>query len=36
MGAIAFAFCSANLINIEAGHSSKVIAIAYSPPIIAA
>jgi hypothetical protein len=35
MGAIAFAFCSANLINIEAGHSSKVIAIAYSPPIIA-
>lgn len=35
MGAIAFAFCSANVINIEAGHSSKVIAIAYSPPIIA-
>jgi hypothetical protein len=35
IGAIAFAFCSANLINIEAGHSSKVIAIAYSPPIIA-
>jgi hypothetical protein len=35
MGAIAFAFCSANLVNIEAGHSSKVIAIAYSPPVIA-
>jgi hypothetical protein len=35
IGAIAFAFCSANLVNIEAGHSSKVIAIAYSPPIIA-
>ena len=34
-GAIAFTFCSYNIINIEAGHLSKVIAIAYLPPIIA-
>lgn len=34
-GAIAFTFCSYNLLNIEAGHISKVIAIAYLPPIIA-
>jgi hypothetical protein len=34
-GAIAFTFGSYNIINIEAGHLSKVIAIAYLPPIIA-
>jgi hypothetical protein len=35
LGAFAFAFCSYNLINIEAGHVSKAIAIAYVPPMIA-
>ena len=34
LGAIAFAFCSANFTSIEAGHVSKVIAIAYAPPLI--
>ncbi len=35
LGAIGFAFCSYNFINIEAGHLSKVIAMGYLPPIIA-
>ena len=35
MGAIGFAFCSYNFINIEAGHASKVIAMGYLPPILA-
>ena len=34
-GAIAFTFCSYNFISIEAGHTSKVIAISYLSPIIA-
>ncbi|QHT70277.1 YfhO family protein [Rhodocytophaga rosea] len=35
VGAIAFSFCSYNFISIEAGHTSKVIAISYLSPIIA-
>jgi hypothetical protein len=35
LGAVAFAFCSYNFISIEAGHVSKVIAIAYAPAIFA-
>ena len=34
MGAIGYAFCSYNFINIEAGHASKVIAMGYLPPIL--
>ncbi|MDJ1493554.1 hypothetical protein QNI19_11470 [Cytophagaceae bacterium DM2B3-1] len=34
LGAIGFAFCSYNLINIEAGHASKVIAMGFLPPIL--
>ena len=35
LGAAAFAFGSYNVLNIEAGHISKVLALAYGPPIIA-
>ncbi|MBC8109844.1 MAG: hypothetical protein H7Y04_02155, partial [Verrucomicrobia bacterium] len=35
LGAIGFAFCSYNFINIEAGHVSKAIAIAFIPPMLA-
>lgn len=35
VGAIAFTFASYNIINIDAGHFSKVLAIALSPPILA-
>jgi hypothetical protein len=35
LGAIAFTFGSYNFIIIEAGHVSKVLAVAYAPPIIA-
>lgn len=35
LGSVAFAFSSYNLINILAGHNSKVIAVGYLPPIIA-
>jgi hypothetical protein len=35
VGAIAFTYCSYNFISIEAGHTSKVIAISYISPIIA-
>jgi hypothetical protein len=35
LGAIAFAFASFNLISLEAGHVSKVIAIMYSPGVLA-
>ncbi len=35
LGAIGFAFCSYNFINIEAGHVSKVIALGFLPPILA-
>lgn len=35
LGSIAFAFGSYNLINIEAGHISKALAMGYLPPIIA-
>lgn len=35
LGAIGFAFSSYNFISLEAGHISKVLAIAYAPPIIA-
>lgn len=34
-GAIAFAFASFNIISIEAGHISKVIAIGYAPGVLA-
>jgi hypothetical protein len=35
LGAIGFALCSYNLINIEAGHASKVIAMGFLPPVLA-
>ena len=35
IGAIAFAFASFNLISLEAGHVSKVIAIGYAPGVLA-
>jgi hypothetical protein len=35
LGAIGFAFASFNLISLEAGHVSKVIAIAYAPGVLA-
>ncbi len=35
LGAIAFAFASFNLISLEAGHVSKVIAIGYAPGVLA-
>ena len=35
LGSVAFAFSSYNLINIEAGHISKALAMGYLPPIIA-
>jgi len=34
LGAVGFAFSSYNLISLEAGHASKVLAIAYAPPLI--
>lgn len=34
-GAIAFAFCSFNVINLEAGHVSQIIAIMYAPGVLA-
>jgi hypothetical protein len=35
LGSLAFAFSSYNLINIEAGHISKALAMGYLPPVIA-
>lgn len=35
LGAIAFAFASYNIINIEAGHISKAVAVAFAPPFMA-
>lgn len=35
LGAIAFAFSSFNVINLEAGHVSQVIAIMYAPGVLA-
>ncbi|PWJ57213.1 hypothetical protein CLV98_108133 [Dyadobacter jejuensis] len=35
LGAIAFAFASFNLVSIEAGHVSKMIAIYYAPGVLA-
>ncbi len=35
IGAIAFAFASFNLVSLEAGHVSKVIAIFYAPGVLA-
>ncbi|TAF67698.1 MAG: hypothetical protein EAZ55_01370 [Cytophagales bacterium] len=35
LGAIAFAFSSYNIISIEAGHTSKALAIGFAPPFIA-
>jgi hypothetical protein len=35
LGAIAFSFSSFNVINLEAGHISQVIAIMYAPGVIA-
>lgn len=35
LGAVAFAFSSYNFLSIEAGHVSKILAIAYAPPLIA-
>jgi hypothetical protein len=35
LGAIGFAFASFNLISLEAGHVSKVIAIGYAPGVLA-
>ncbi|MDQ6482102.1 hypothetical protein [Dyadobacter sp. LHD-138] len=34
-GAIAFTFCSFNVINLEAGHVSQIIAIMYAPGVLA-
>jgi len=34
LGSVAFAFGSYNLINVEAGHISKALAMGYLPPII--
>ncbi|MEM9981114.1 MAG: hypothetical protein AAF734_01380, partial [Bacteroidota bacterium] len=36
LGAIAYAFAAYNIINISAGHISKVVAVATAPPFIAA
>ncbi|GAB4399814.1 MAG: YfhO family protein [Microscillaceae bacterium] len=36
LGALGFAFASYNVINIEAGHVSKAIAVAFAPPFIGA
>ncbi|MCS6821389.1 MAG: YfhO family protein [Microscillaceae bacterium] len=36
LGAFGFAFASYNIINIEAGHVSKCLAIAFAPPFMAA
>jgi hypothetical protein len=36
LGAIGFAFASYSVINIEAGHVSKVIAVAFLPPFVGA
>ncbi len=36
LGAVGFAFASYNPISIEAGHLSKLFAIAYAPPLIGA
>lgn len=35
LGAIAFAFSSFNIINLEAGHVSQIIAVMYAPGVIA-
>jgi hypothetical protein len=35
LGAIGFTFASYSIINIEAGHNSKVIALAFTPPFVA-
>ncbi len=35
IGAVGFAFASYNIIIIQAGHVSKVVAVAYCPPLVA-
>ncbi len=35
LGAIAFAFASFNLVSLEAGHVSKILAISYAPGVLA-